>query len=248
MKKLKYGLLLILSMILFSVPVLAAKTTYYLPSKVVYGGGHNYNKYSYDKYGHMIERSVSIWGKTDEIITWKYKYDKNGKRTTGERYYNGQLSCKLTFDKNDHLTGETYVSKDGKTTVTVKFKWNAKGYFEESTYFSDYKYKYYYYKSGKIKKRAAFRDSKLSYIEYFDNSGLRSKNPPVRDDYKETYEYVLNKNGLVKTKEITEEDVLEPGIENNGKFTYYYSKTKTDAKTYYQFIDGWDSCRNNGNL
>ena len=37
MRKLKYGLLLILTMILFSVPVLAAKTTYYLPSKVVYG-------------------------------------------------------------------------------------------------------------------------------------------------------------------------------------------------------------------
>ena len=57
MKKLKYGLLLILTMILFSVPVLAAKTTYYLPSKIVMHG--DTYLYSYDKYGHLIEYSVS---------------------------------------------------------------------------------------------------------------------------------------------------------------------------------------------
>ena len=87
MKKLKYGLLLILSMILFSVPTLAAKTTYYLPSKVVIGSANNYNTYAYDKYGHMIKchtvEEIDDGVIDDYIITWKYK----------EYYYQKFLSC-----------------------------------------------------------------------------------------------------------------------------------------------------------
>ena len=100
MKKLKYGLLLILSMILFSVPVLAAKT-YYLPSKVVYGDGYEYYTYSYDKYGHMTEFAEHGEESENQKTKWKYKYDKNGKRISGEEYHNGKLRYKLTFDKND---------------------------------------------------------------------------------------------------------------------------------------------------
>ena len=50
MKKLKYGIILLFSIIMFSIPVLAAQT-YYLPSKIV-GDGY-YMSYSYDKYGHI---------------------------------------------------------------------------------------------------------------------------------------------------------------------------------------------------
>ena len=70
MKKLKYGLLLILSMILFSVPVLAAKT-YYLPSKVVREGVTEL--FSYDKYGHIIKYSKRRENQDNENWTFKYK-------------------------------------------------------------------------------------------------------------------------------------------------------------------------------
>ena len=241
MKKLKYGLLLILTMILFSVPVLAAKTTYYLPSKIVMHG--DTYLYSYDKYGHLIEYSVSGEYEDDEKTTWKYKYDKNGKRTTGERYLNGKLKSKLVFDKNDHLKTEKWISY-GDTT---KYKWNAKGYYEGDSVSSDAKYKYSYYNNGRIKKRATFINGELSDVAYFDKSGLRSKNPPESDGYRYTFEYVFDKNGLVKTQIITSKFVLG-GVTTRTRVNYYYSKTKTDAKTYYQFIDGWDSCRNNGKL
>ena len=243
MRKLKYGLLLILSMILFSVPTLAAKT-YYLPSKVVYGSGDEYDTFSYDKYGHVIKYH-SIEEEEGGTVTWKFKYDKNGKRISGEQYFNGKLSSKLTFDKNDHLKTEKYVSGDGET---VKFKWNSKGYYEGDNRPFSITYKYSYYKNGNIKKRASFYNGELDGVAYFDRSGLRSKNPPVRGDYKYTYEYVFDKNGLVKTKIITSKDMSGHGVSGKTKVTFYYSKTKTDAKTYYQFIDEWDSCRNNSNL
>ena len=75
MRKLKYGLLLILSMILFSVPVLAAKT-YYLPSKME--EGQYYEKYSYNKYGHLINYEVfDEENDGDDAFeeTYDYKYD-----------------------------------------------------------------------------------------------------------------------------------------------------------------------------
>ena len=240
MKKLKYGLLLILTMILFSVPVLAAKTTYYLPSKVVYNGG--YRRYSYDKYGHVIKRYV-FEEEEGTTQTWKYKYDKKGKRISGEEYWDGKLFYKLTFDKNDRLKTRKSVTGYGGT---VKFKWNAKGYFETDNGEYHKTYEYSYYNNGKIKKRTTFYNGELEDVAFFDKSGLRSKNPPERNDEKNTYGYVLDKNGLVKTKTV---DMRTYGyIARKYKVTYYYSKTKTDAKTYYQFIDGWDSCRNNGNL
>ena len=239
MKKLKYGLLLILSMILFSVPVLAAKT-YYLPSKVTYGSG-DYDTYSYDKYGHLT-KLYDIEEEEDETITWKYKYDKNGKRISGEEYHDGKLVCKLTFDKNDHLKTSKSVTGYGGT---VKFKWNSKGYFEGDNGIDNAKCKYYYYKNGKLKKVAIYYNGELNEVAYFDKSGLRSKNPPSKGDYKYTYEYVLDKNGLVKTKIIT---IKDSGGTWKTTLNYYYSKTKTDAKTYYMFIDGWNRCTNNGNL
>ena len=239
MKKLKYGLLLILSMILFSVPTLAAKTTYYLPSKVVIGSANNYNTYAYDKYGHVIEYYDT---EEDCKITWKYKYDKNGKRISGEQYLDGYLVYKLTFDKNDRLKTKKSASGAGET---IKFKWNAKGYSEGNPSF-EFTYKYAYYKNGNVKKIAMYYNGKCFEVEYFDNSGLRSKNPPARDGYKETYEYVLDKNGLVKTKIVTSID--RSGQTSKTTIKYYYSKTKTDAKTYYLFIDGWDYCEKNGKL
>ena len=144
MKKLKYGLLLILTMTLFSVPTLAAKTTYYLPSKVVVGSANNYNTYSYDKYGHVIEYYDT---EEDCKITWKYKYDKTGKRISGEQYLDGYLVYKLTFDKNDRLKTKKSASGAGET---IKFKWNAKGYYEGDSFSSDDYYKYSYYKTDWI--------------------------------------------------------------------------------------------------
>ena len=245
MRKLKYGLLLILTMILFSVPVLAAKTTYYLPSKVDYSG--DYSEYSYDKYGHIIKcHSVEevVEGKYDDYtITWKYKCDTKGKRISGDEYYNGKLRAKLTFDKNDHLKTRKNVS----ASYEAKYKWNSKGYLEAENVLSHSRTrKYYYYNNGKIKKMAEFSDGELGTVAYFDKSGLRSKNPPKSDDYIVTYEYVLDKNGLVKTKIITTTYLRR--VISVYKVKFYYSKTKTDAKTYFQFIDGLDSCRNNGNL
>ena len=243
MKKLKYGLLLILSMILFSVPVLAAKT-YYLPSKVVTGS--DYREYSYDKYGHMIKchtvEEIDDGVIDDYIITWKYKYDKKGKRISGEEYYNDKLRGKLTFDKNDRLKTIKPVSGSGET---VRYLWNAKGYAVGNPTCS-MRYKYAYYNNGKIKKMESYYiNGELSDVAYFDKSGLRSKNPPVRDDYKVTYEYVLDKNGLVKSKTITTKMNAY-----RGQYTrkYYYSKTKTDAKTYFLFIDDMRTCESNSNL
>ena len=236
MRKLKYGLLLILSMILFSVPVLAAKTTYYLPSKVVYNGG--YRRYSYDKYGHVIKRYV-FEEEEGTTQTWKYKYDKKGKRISGEEYWDGKLFYKLTFDKNDRLKTIKDVTTSEKPAT---IKWNSKGYIESENS------KYAYYKNGKIKKLAIFdyNTGELMDVAYYDKSGLRSKNPPERNGNKDTYGYVLDKNGLVKTKTI--EERFYGSFIREYKEQYYYSKTKTDAKTYYMFIDGCDSCINNGKL
>ena len=94
----------------------------------------------------------------------------------------------------------------------------------------------------------SYIDGELNDVAYFDKSGLRSKNPPKRDGYKETYEYVLDKNGLVKTKTITSEDTVGYNGIMKSKVTFYYSKTKTDAKTYYLFIDGWYVNYINSNL
>ena len=243
MKKLKYGLLLILSMILFSVPVLAAKT-YYLPSKMVRGSGDEYYTYSYDKYGHMIGYSEHGDDTEGGQYKWKFKYDKKGKRISGDEYINGKLCYKLTFDKNDHLKSAKWVGSDNNSIR--KFKWNAKGYTEGSTSDST-TYKYSYYNNGKIKKLATFYDGELYTVAYFDKSGLRSKNPPAKNGHKETYEYIYDKNGLVKTKIITMKS-SDSESSTQLKVSYYYSKTKTDAKTYYLFIDEWDSCRYNGNL
>ena len=175
--------------------------------------------------------------------TWKYKYDKKGKRISGEEYWDGKLCYKLTFDKNDHLKTRKSVTGYGGT---VKFKWNAKGYFETDNGEYHKTYEYSYYNNGKIKKRTTFYNGELEDVAYFDKSGLRSKNPPERNGNKDTYGYVLDKNGLVKTKTI--EERFYGSFIREYKEQYYYSKTKTDAKTYYQFIDGLDSCEQNGNL
>ena len=166
-------------------------------------------------------------------------YNKNGKRTSGEEYKDGKLYYKLTFDKNDRLKNE----KNVFNSSTTKYKWNAKGYIEKC---DEDTYKYSYYSNGNIKKRAFFSHGELSSVGYYDKSGLRSKNAPEKNGLKVTFEYVLDRNGLVKTQIIT----LKSGTPDDLKIkvNYYYSKTKTDAKTYYQFIDGWESCRNNGKL
>ena len=237
MNKLKYGLLLILSMILFSVPVLAAKT-YYLPSKVVREGVTEL--FSYDKYGHIIKYSKRRENQDNENWTFKYKYDKNGKRISGKAYWDGELYAKLTFDKND------YIKVEDRRGNCSKFKWDSKGYLEENSSFPSTKMKYYYYKSGKLKKSVEYFNGKVWESIYYDNSGLRSKNQPEKNGFKNVYEYNFNKNGLVKSKIIT--TTYKSEYSDKTRVDFYYSKIKTDAKTYYAFIDGRVNYRANGKL
>ena len=242
MRNIKYGLLVMLSIILFSVPVLAAQKTYYLPSKIVVDIGDSvdlYYKYSYDKYGHMTKLYES---EDSDNTSWKFKYDKNGKRISGEQYYEGRVVAKLVFDKNDRLKTLTRGSVE---TETIKYKWNAKGYYEGDTgEFSVTTYKYYYYSDGKLKKKAEYYKGTISRVSYYDKSGLCSKTVNKYDGSTTTYKYQLDKNGLVSTIAKTTTD--SSGKKTTRKTRVYYSKTKTDLKTYSMFIDGCRSCTNNG--
>ena len=235
MRKLKYGLLLFLSMILFSVPVLAAKT-YYLPSKME--GDSVDREYAYDKNGHMIKYSDD---ENDSDYTWKFKYDKNGKRISGKEYFAGELVSELTFDNKQYLNTLKYI---GSTKITV-YKWNKEGYL--SSYGNskdDKKYKYYFYKDGKLKKSAYFRWGSKQEVSYYNKNGLLSKT--VGSTVTITYEYKYDRNGLVKT--IIKKKVYDDGTKSTDKINITYSKTKTDQKTYSMFINGCDTCYSNAML
>ena len=234
MKKLKYGLLLILTMILFSVPVLAAKT-YYLPSKME--GNIIDKEYAYDKKGHMIKYHDD---ENDVNQTWKYTYDKNGKRVSGKEYFAGELQAELTFDNKQYLKTSKYVEYG----VEMAFKWNKEGYIVSSGGGkADPKYTYYF-KDGKLKKSAYYRWGMKQKVSYYDKNGLLSKT--TSSGSTTTYEYKFNKNGLVTTiiKKTTDED----GKKSTEKINVTYSKTKTDQKTYALFINGFDTCYSNALL
>ena len=232
MRKLKYGLLLILSMILFSVPVLAAKT-YYLPSKME---GDSIVECAYDKKGHMIKYHDSY-----SNYTWKFKYDKNGKRISGKEYFDGKLASELTFDNKQYLNTLKHV---GSTQITV-YKWNKEGYL--SSYGNgknDTKYTYYFYKDGKLKKSACFISGIKYSVSYYNKNGLLSK--AKASTLTMTCEYKYDKNGLVKT--IIRKKVYDDGTKSTDKINITYSKTKTDQKTYAMFINGYVTCHSNALL
>jgi hypothetical protein len=81
---------------------------------------------TYDNYGNRLTKGTTEYTWTrghllDTILgVSEYKYDKNGKRISGDEYINGKLCYKLTFDKNDHLMTRKGESGSGET---VKFKW-----------------------------------------------------------------------------------------------------------------------------
>jgi hypothetical protein len=244
MKKLKYGIILLFSIIMFSIPVLAAQT-YYLPSKIV-GDGY-YMSYSYDKYGHIKKDILSTESGLRIESKWKYKYDKNGKRVSGEMYRveNGEdrLIDKLTFDKKQYLKSSCNVAGyPGGRTET--YTWNKDGYLLRRSNGTSYKY----YSDRKLKaigidlrKRAYYSDGILLSISSYNKDGLIIKKVSKISPEITSYEYEFNKNGLVKTiiKTTINTDSGKVFID---KSNVSYSKTKTDKKTYAEFINGRDTC------
>ena len=244
MTKLKYGLLLILVMTLFSVPVLAAKT-YYLPSKLE--EGEYYKKYTYNKYGHLIrtaEMNEESDGDEEFEVNWDYNY-KNGKRVSGE--YTEVFGTRhiLAFDKKQYLKRSRYrYDYEGGST---NYTWNKKGYIEKGGY--NHKYTYYYSGDGKLKKSALYTYGKKYSVSYYDKDGFVTKTV-IDSEYRKqtiTYKYKFNKNGLVNTiiKTTTNNESGKKEVEN---IKVSYSKVKTDKKTYTLFINGNDSCFDNALL
>ena len=238
MRKLKYGLLLILSMILFSVPVLAAKT-YYLPSKME--EGQYYEKYSYNKYGHLINYEVfDEENDGDDAFeeTYDYKYDKNGKRISG-------LYCEifgtqhiLSFDKKQYLKRSEY--KYDYEGGADNYTWNKQGYLAKID--NNVKYTYYFSSNGQMKKSAYYINGKKQSVSYYNKDGLLSKTVSNISKETITYEYKFNKNGLVTTIIKTTNNNGKKSVDN---IKVSYSKTKTDKKTYTLFINGHDTCYDN---
>ena len=243
MRKLKYGLLLILTMILFSIPVLAAQT-YYLPSKIECKEESYYKKYSYDKHGHLIgskENGEETDGELED--EYYYNYDKNGKRISGWYKEELGLELNLSFDKNQYLKYKQCENwyEGGRTN----YEWNKKGYLARED--KKVKYTYYFSNDGRLKKSAKYTDGKKEYLSYYNKDGLLSKTISYADKTTTKYEYKFNKNGLVTTinKNITDNKTKKKSVK---KITVSYSKTKTDKKTYSLFINGNDSCFTNALL
>ena len=232
MKKLKYGLLLILSMILFSVPVLAAKTTYYLPSEIE--GKSIDNAYRYDKYGQLSY----LEGEDDENEydnDWTYKYGKNGKRVSGENCGPVDDVDKLTFDKNGYLQSSRL--NGGKKII---YYWNKQGYLAKRS--DGKRYTYFFSSNGQLKKSAYYRNGKKQSVSYYNKDGLLTKTVSSISKETITYEYKYNKNGLVSTIIKTTNNNGKKSVDN---IKVSYSKTKTDKKTYTLFINGHDTCYDN---
>ena len=227
MRKLKYGLLLILTMILFSVPVLAAKT-YYLPSEME--GDSVEGEYGYNKKGHLVDYE----GDEGEL-EWYYKYDKNGKRVKGENHLTGGEIDKLTFDKNGYLQSSR--SESGEKII---YYWNKQGYLAKSS--DGEKYTYYFSSNGQLKKSAYYKNGKKQSVSYYNKDGLLSKTVSNISKETITYEYKFNKNGLVTTIIKTTNNNGKKSVDN---IKVSYSKTKTDKKTYTLFINGHDTCYDN---
>ena len=243
MLKLKYAILFTLSMILFSIPVLAAQT-YYLPSKIECKEEPYYKKYSYDKHGHLIsakENGEETDGELEE--EYYFEYDKNGKRISGS--YTEPLGTDyiLSFDKKQYLdyTDHRYDYEGGRTN----YEWNKKGYLVKG--YNSEKYTYYFSKDGKLSKSAKYQKNKKQDLSYYNKNGLLTKNISYADNTTTKYEYKYNKNGLVTTiiKNITNNKTKKKTVK---KYIVTYSKIKTDKKTYTLFINGNDSCLNNALL
>ena len=231
MKKLKYGLLLILSMILFSVPVLAAKT-YYLPSEIK---GVTVDKwYRYNKYGHLIDFEGDFEGDESDI-GWEFSYDKNGKRVKGEIHWTGDEIDKLTFDKNGYLQSSR--SESGEKII---YYWNKQGYLAKRS--DGRKYTYFFSSNGQMKKSAYYKNGKKQSVSYYNKDGLLTKTVSNISKETITYEYKYNKNGLVSTIIKTTNNNGKKSVDN---IKVSYSKTKTDKKTYTLFINGHDTCFDN---
>ena len=236
MRNLKCGLSLILSMILFSVPVLAAKT-YYLPSEIEkvtvegeYEGLTVEGEYGYNKKGHL----VGYEGDEGEL-DWYYKYDKNGKRVKGEIHWTGDEIDKLTFDKNGYLQSSR--SESGEKII---YYWNKQGYLAKSS--DGKKYTYYFSSNGQLKKSAYYKNGKKQSVSYYNKDGLLTKTVSNISKETITYEYKYNKNGLVSTIIKTTNKNGKKSVDN---IKVSYSKTKTDKKTYTLFINGHDTCYDN---
>jgi hypothetical protein len=250
MSKLKYGIILLFSMILFSAPVLAEQT-YYLPSKI--SCDHYSTSYTYDKYGHLKSDVLSFDESVNDKIEskWKYKYDENGKRVSGEMYQseNGgeeKLKYKMVFDKNQYLKSCLNVT-DGKTQT---FTWNKDGYILKRSNGSSFKY----YSDARLKKigydlkmKDYYLNGTLAKVYMYNKKGLLYKTVSKVAPLITEYQYKYNRNGLVKT-------IIETTINTNtGKINIdemfvSYSKTKTDKKTYLLMINGYDNCLNNALL
>ena len=230
-------------MILFSVPVLAAKT-YYLPSIV--DNGEYQDIYSYNKYGHLI-KCVEKYSEDEEEEfeeRWTYKYDKNGKRVSG--HYTEPMGTEhiLAFDKKQYLKSDEY-KYDYEGGIT-DYTWNKKGYLAG---IGNNKYTYYFSSDGKLKKSAIYERGKKFSVSYYNKDGFVSKTVIDSEDRKQTitYKYTFNKSGLVNkiVKTITDNKSGKKSVEN---IKVSYSKTKTDKKTYALFINGSNSCFSNALL
>ena len=233
MRKLKYGLLLILSMILFSVPVLAAKT-YYLPSEIK---GETVDKwYRYNKYGHLIDFEGDFEGDESDI-GWEFSYDKNGKRVNGEMIGTSGNIDLLHFDKDGYLQDNRLNKGWGKRII---YYWNKQGYLAKRS--DGRKYTYYFSSNGQMKKSAYYRNGKKQSVSYYNKDGLLTKTVSSISKETITYEYKYNKNGLVSTIIKTTNNNGKKSVDN---IKVSYSKTKTDKKTYTLFINGHDTCYDN---
>lgn len=189
-------------------------------------------EYQYNDNGTVMAEIIYSSDDGEAFIEFNkqlYFYDESGNKIMDELYFDGDLSCRYTYDKNgNELSYDSY--PNGVSRVS-QYDEHGNIVYHRSEYNIEYEWSYEYDQSGNI-------ISMQEYIDHGNGSYLNQEYKHEYNEYGKEIKFTAYYNNPDLDKEVDHTRVYEYEYDDKGnlsKETCYYRDSSLDSWTEYKY-------------